>query len=1143
MSSIASQLSFSKARDVVGGATGSIPYQTANSSTVFIPIGTNGFVLTSNGTTATWSAASGVTAGSANTILVTATTTASSYYLTFVDSNNAAAAFEALYTDAGILYNPNSDLLTLTGNLTVNGGSLQTSQTTFNLVNTTATIVNLAGAATSLTVGATTGVTEIRNATTVSSTTLSSSTLTGALKVLGGIGANNLFVSNAKIVSPNTDGNTAATIPLDIQGAWIRLGDATTAFTQSSGIGIKLHDSGNTHWSLAMTGTNFVIAITSTNGDQLLPASRTDAISIDSSGNITAASNITATGDVAVNGGDITTNQTSFNLLNTNATTVNFGGVSTNTTIGVNGTGTVTIRNNTNASTTATGGLVVYGGVGIGGNLYVGGTINGTVSTSGNANAILTTATSTASSYYLTFVVDNNTAAAAYEAVYTDAGLSYNPNTDLLTLSGDIAVNGGDITSTAASFNLLNSNVTTASILGAGTNITIGATTGATTVRNDTTITSTTAASSTATGSLQVRGGLGVGGNIYLGGTLHGAVNSATNLAGGQPNAIVYQSNTATTAYLAPGTAGFLLQTNGSGSAPTWVAATGVSAGSANTATNADNIRTVTRSTAATHYLTFVDSDNVSATYESLYTDGGISYNPSTDSLVLTGDLTVNGGDIDTTAVTVTVFNTSATTVSAFGAATAITLGATTGVTTIRNATTVTSTTAASSTATGAFQVRGGAGIGGNLYVGGNTVVVGNLTVQGSTTIVDSTVTNVSDPIFIIGSGPNGADPTADDNKDRGIQFKYHNGTSAKNGFFGYDDSSGFFTFVPDATITNEVVSGTKGALDANLAGGAAMSVIYQSAANTTAFLAAGTAGQILQTNGTGSAPTWVNVSTLSAGTSSQVTTVQQPASATYFPVFVDSNNASATAEALYTTSSFRINPSTGNTEIVVNTAGTSGLQVYGGSQYVSIRGNMTAGANNNITQAGDSGIIFTNGTQDTGNFIIAPWVTAGTSGLRITNAGFVGIGIATPTATLHVAGGTRITGVSTVSNTTAATSTITGALQVAGGAGVGGDIYAGGDVYSRGTKVVPLNIQEFTATGGQTTFTISGGYTVGTVQITANGVALGSGAFVASNGTTVVVNTARSAGDIIRVVSGGTSSAANNIQSYSIAMSVALGA
>ena len=45
----------------------------------------------------------------------------------------------------------------------------------------------------------------------------------------------------------------------------------------------------------------------------------------------------------------------------------------------------------------------------------------------------------------------------------------------------------------------------------------------------------------------------------------------------------------------------------------------------------------------------------------------------------------------------------------------------------------------------------------------------------------------------------------------------------------------------------------------ANISGGAAQGILYQSAASTTAHLAAGTTGQFLQTNGSGSAPTWVN--------------------------------------------------------------------------------------------------------------------------------------------------------------------------------------------------------------------------------------------------------------------------------------------
>lgn len=61
-------------------------------------------------------------------------------------------------------------------------------------------------------------------------------------------------------------------------------------------------------------------------------------------GGITAV-NITASGDLAVNGGDITTNQTTFNLVNATATTLNIGGAGSTINIG-DTSGTTTVRNN-----------------------------------------------------------------------------------------------------------------------------------------------------------------------------------------------------------------------------------------------------------------------------------------------------------------------------------------------------------------------------------------------------------------------------------------------------------------------------------------------------------------------------------------------------------------------------------------------------------------------------------------------------------------------------------------------------------------------------------------------------------------------------------------------------------------------------
>tara|TARA_B100001287_G_scaffold212610_1_gene181436 strand:+ start:3693 stop:5402 length:1710 start_codon:yes stop_codon:yes gene_type:complete len=64
-----------------------------------------------------------------------------------------------------------------------------------------------------------------------------------------------------------------------------------------------------------------------------------------------------------------------------------------------------------------------------------------------------------------------------------------------------------------------------------------------------------------------------------------------------------------------------------------------------------------------------------------------------------------------------------------------------------------------------------------------------------------------------------------DTNTDRGISFNYNTSsgtTNNKTGFFGYNDSAGegssaparAFTYIPDATVSNEVVTGTRGNLD-----------------------------------------------------------------------------------------------------------------------------------------------------------------------------------------------------------------------------------------------------------------------------------------------------------------------------------------
>ena len=102
-------------------------------------------------------------------------------------------------------------------------------------------------------------------------------------------------------------------------------------------------------------------------------------------------------------------------------------------------------------------------------------------------------------------------------------------------------------------------------------------------------------------------------------------------------------------------------------------------------------------------------------------------------------------------------------------------------------------------------------GLPNNVTIGNNLTVDGNLTINGTQTTVNSTTVTVDDPIFVVGGD---SAPGSDDNKDRGMEFRWHNGSSAKLGFFGFDDSTGKFTFIPDATDNSAIVSGTKGNLD-----------------------------------------------------------------------------------------------------------------------------------------------------------------------------------------------------------------------------------------------------------------------------------------------------------------------------------------
>lgn len=206
----------------------------------------------------------------------------------------------------------------------------------------------------------------------------------------------------------------------------------------------------------------------------------------------------------------------------------------------------------------------------------------------------------------------------------------------------------------------------------------------------------------------------------------------------------------------------------------------------------------------------------------------------------------------------------------------------------------LTNATNSTSTGTGALVVTGGVGIGGSVNVAGNLTLAGNLIVNGTTTTVNSTTVTIDDPVFTLGGD---TAPTVDDNKDRGVEFRYHNGSAAKVGFFGFDDSTGKFTFIPDATNTSEVFSGTKGTIDAYID-----AADINSGTISTARLGSGTANSTTYLRGDN---TWATV------TSGATITDDAATNATYYPSMATATSGAMTS-AVVSSTKLTFNPSTG---------------------------------------------------------------------------------------------------------------------------------------------------------------------------------------------------------------------------------------
>ncbi len=356
--------------------------------------------------------------------------------------------------------------------------------------------------------------------------------------------------------------------------------------------------------------------------------------------------------------------------------------------------------------------------------------LTGTISTATNANNInITQTTSTDTVTSLVLVANQST---GFQTAFIDSGLSYNANGDTLTVAGDVAVNGGDVTTTAATGTVFNTSATTINAFGQATTIGIGSTASTLTLRPSTVVgTNATqnlyntvatnlnfggaatalvmgaatgiATISNATLTLPNATTVNVNGaNPTLAGSSTGTLTffntnlTAVNAFGAATNILLGASTGITTirnglrvtnslydSANSAGTSGQFLTATGSGIG--WTTISGVSAGTISTATRALTVDTTTAPSGTFYPGLFVSSTGTAST--TVYVDAGISYVSNTDTLTLTGDLAVNGGDLTSTAGTFNLINANSTNVNFGGAATALVMGAATGIATISNAT------------------------------------------------------------------------------------------------------------------------------------------------------------------------------------------------------------------------------------------------------------------------------------------------------------------------------------------------------------------------------------------------------------------------------------------------------------------------
>ena len=370
-------------------------------------------------------------------------------------------------------------------------------------------------------------------------------------------------------------------------------------------------------------------------------------------------------------------------------------GVFTTATYGLFKTGRINLVNTTTALSTTSGALTVAGGVGIGKDVYVGSTVSGATLVGRNLSSGKVAFVSTTTSSLL-----------------ITGSMSYLPDIDLLVTTVTLAQTATNIAGGLAGDIHMQTAAGLTSFIRAGTTGQLLQSSG-------------TTATFVNTSSLQV--GFAAVSN---------KANVATNIENGVAGQLPYQSGISQTSFVTTGTSGYLLQSNGS-AAPSWIAATATAAGTALTATNvaggfptAIPYQSNTGSTNFDQNFRWDSSNVVVRITNGIFTGTTNATSTITGALQVAGGVGIGGslfvGGI-TTVTNVTPSSSTITGAVIVAGGVGIGGGLFVGGTVTGTNHIVTGTAISTGTATGALQVVGGVGIGGALYVGNTATVISSV--------------------------------------------------------------------------------------------------------------------------------------------------------------------------------------------------------------------------------------------------------------------------------------------------------------------------------------------------------------------------------------------------------------------------------